>query len=111
MLRLDTQFEIQNVATPKLFKVITPEEFVSKGTASCAGEASFDDLMLWLDESSTGNLEQWLSVPVGGFLLPRNSHEFNHISAVQLTNPKDPLVVQPGDVIVVSPGSNVERVL
>ena len=111
MLRLDTQFKIQNVATPKLFKVITPEEFVSKGTASCAGEASFDDLMLWLDESSTGNLEQWLSVPVGGFLLPRNSHEFNHISAVQLTNPKDPLVVQPGDVIVVSPGSNVVRVL
>ncbi|MCK8664869.1 His-Xaa-Ser system radical SAM maturase HxsC [Pseudomonas azerbaijanoccidens] len=111
MLRLDTQFEIQNVSYPKLFKVITPEEFVSHGTAGCAGAASFDDLMLWLDESSTANQEQWLSVPVGGFLLPSNSSELDHVSAALLKNPKDSLVVQPGDVIAVSPGSNVVRVL
>lgn len=111
MLRLDTQFEIRNVTAPKLFKIITPEEFVSKGTAGCAGEASFDDLMLWLDESSTANQEQWLSVPVGGFLLPSNSSKPDHISAALLMNPKDTLVVQPGDVIAVSPGSNVVRVL
>jgi His-Xaa-Ser system radical SAM maturase HxsC len=111
MLRLDTQFEIQNVFTPKLFKVITPEEFVSQGTAGCAGAASFDDLMLWLDESSTANQEQWLSVPVGGFLLPSNSSELCHVNAALLMNPKDSLVVQPGDVIAVSPGSKVVRVL
>ncbi|MEX5683307.1 His-Xaa-Ser system radical SAM maturase HxsC [Pseudomonas silesiensis] len=111
MLRLDTQFEIRNVAIPKLFKIVTPEEFVSQGTAGCAGEASFDDLMLWLDESSTANQEQWLSVPVGGFLLPRNSSALDLVSAALLMNPKDQLVVQPGDVIAVSPGSNVVRVL
>lgn len=111
MLRLDTQFEIRNVTNPKLFKVITPEEFVSQGTAGCAGEASFDDLLLWLDESSAAYQEQWLLVPVGGFLLPSNSSNLDLVSAVLLMNPKDPLVVQPGDVIAVSPGSNVVRVL
>ncbi|QVW21860.1 His-Xaa-Ser system radical SAM maturase HxsC [Pseudomonas hormoni] len=111
MLRLDTQFEILNLTAPKLFKVITPEEFISQGVAVCAGEASFDDLMLWLDQSSTANLYQWLSVPVGGFLVSGHPHPVGPISAALLTNPKDPLVVQPGDVIAVRPGTSVVRVL
>jgi His-Xaa-Ser system radical SAM maturase HxsC len=111
MLRLDTQFEILNLRAPKLFKVVTPEEFVSHGVAVCAGEASFDDLMLWLDQSSTANLDQWLSVPVGGFLVSGHPHPVSPKSAALLTNPKDPLVVQPGDVIAVRPGTSVVRVL
>jgi His-Xaa-Ser system radical SAM maturase HxsC len=111
MLRLDTQFEIRNLPAPKLFKVITPEELISKGTACCAGDASFDDLMLWLDGSMNANHEQLLSVPVGGFLLCGSKNDLPRIDATVLTNPRDPQVVQPGDVITVRPGSNVVRVL
>ncbi|MCD5986458.1 His-Xaa-Ser system radical SAM maturase HxsC [Pseudomonas sp. CDFA 553] len=111
MLRLDTQFEISNLAEPRIFKVITPDEFVSKGTACCAGNASFDDLMLWLDGSISANYDQFFSLPVGGFLLSGSASIRADIDAPLLTNPKDPLVVQPGDVITVGPGSNVVRVL
>lgn len=111
MLRLDTQFEIINLAAPKLFKVISPGELISKGTAACAGEASYDDLMLWLDESSADNHEQMISFPVGGFLLTGNTNIRCSTDATLLTNPKDTLVVQPGDVIAVRPGSTVVRVL
>ncbi|WP_426139236.1 His-Xaa-Ser system radical SAM maturase HxsC [Pseudomonas sp. DWP3-1-2] len=111
MLRLDTQFEISNLAEPRIFKVITPDELVSKGTACCAGDASFDDLMLWLDGSLSANYDQVFSLPVGGFLLSGSASARPDIDAPLLTNPKDPLVVQPGDVITVGPGSNVVRVL
>ena len=48
MLRLDTQFEIQHLDTARLLKVISVNELIEKGTNGCAGDASFNDLLLWL---------------------------------------------------------------
>lgn len=110
MLRLDTQFEIHNLTSTKLFKVLTPAEFIEKGTLVCAGQASFDDLMLWISDTSDTS-HQLLSLPVGGVLFSTGTMPSNTFSGTQLLNAKDPHVVQPGDVIVVSPGSPVVRVL
>lgn len=110
MLRLDTQFEIHNLTSTKLFKVLTPAEFIEKGTLACAGQASFDDLMLWISGTSEAS-HQLLSLPVGGVLFSAEAMPSNAFSGTQLLNAKDPRVVQPGDVIVVSPGSPVVRVL
>ncbi|MBE0462196.1 MAG: His-Xaa-Ser system radical SAM maturase HxsC, partial [Halomonadaceae bacterium] len=54
---------------------------------------------------------QLLSLPVGGVLFSTGTMPSNTFSGTQLLNAKDPNVVQPGDVIVVSPGSPVVRVL
>ncbi|MCB8889236.1 His-Xaa-Ser system radical SAM maturase HxsC [Vreelandella malpeensis] len=110
MLRLDTQFEVHNLRNTKLFKVVTLSEFIEKGMATCAGVAHFDDLMLWVDNVSDA-IHQLLSLPVGGLLFATSLSPMNAFSGTQLFSPKDPRVVQPGDVIVVSTGSPVVRVL
>lgn len=110
MLRLDTQFEIHNLASTRLFKVITPSELIEKGTTACAGPAGFDDLMLWF-EGPPATTQQLLSLPVGGLLFPGKISLPNSFLGPKLCNPQDARVVQPGDVIVVSPGSPVVRVL
>lgn len=109
MLRLDTQFEIHNLASTKLFKVITPLELIEKGSAACAGHAGFDDLMLWIDDSCRAS-PQLFSLPIGGVLFTEKVYS-DIFAGPQLSNPKDARVVQPGDVIVVSPRSSVVRVL
>lgn len=110
MLRLDTQFAIYNLASTRLFKVVSLSELIAKGTATCAGPASLGDLMLWIENPAA--LEQ-LSVPlpVGGLLFPFPVTHLPSFHGPQLTNPMDARVVQPGDVIVVSPSSSVVRVL
>lgn len=110
VLRLDTQFEIHNLSSTKLFKVITPSELIEKGTSVCAGPAVFDDLILWVDDISAAN-QTLLSLPVGGLLFPTQTSPSNTFSGPQLVNPHNAEVVQPGDVIVVTPSSPVVRVL
>ena len=111
MLRLDTQFDIRNVTTPRLFKVITHMELIEKGTGMCAGNTGLADLLLWLDSSQTYHHEQLLTLPVGGVLLAEDEACLSDYPHAVLANPKDTQVVQPGDVIAVSPTSNVVRVL
>jgi His-Xaa-Ser system radical SAM maturase HxsC len=111
MLRRDTQFHICNVTVPKLLKVITTEELIEKGTSVCAGEAHFGDLVLWMESVGEEQYEQLLTMPVGGFLYQGQVPTQAASGVTTLSQPKDPNVVQPGDVIAVSPDSNVVRVL
>lgn len=111
MLRLDTQFDIHNLPGTKLFKVITPAELIEKGVAACAGEASFDDLMLWIDDIQSPTSQQLLSLPVGGVLASTGTAPASIFPRTQLLTPQHAQVVQPGDVIVASPGSRSVRVL
>ncbi|QLF94873.1 His-Xaa-Ser system radical SAM maturase HxsC [Pseudomonas sp. ABC1] len=111
MLRLDTQFDIHNLTCTRLFKVITPAELIEKGTAVCAGEASLSDFALWLEEPESAYSQQLLSLPVGGLILPGSETAIDDFHGPQISNPNDLSVVQPGDVIVVSPDSRVVRVL
>lgn len=111
MLRRDTQFDIRNVEAPKLLKVITPEELIEKGPAVCAGEAGFSDLILWMEGVLDIHCVQFFTLPVGGFLFKDEVPAHSDSSAIVLSHPKDQEVVQPGDVIAVSPDTNVVRVL
>lgn len=111
MLRLDTQFEIHNLSSTRLFKVITPTELIEKGLAACAGKASFADLILWIDDTHAPHSQQLLSLPVGGILVPTGAALAPAFPGVQLCHPQDAQVVQPGDVIVASPDSRTVRVL
>lgn len=111
MLRLDTQFTIRNVPQRRLFKIITPQELIEKGVATCAGNAGFEDLMLWLDDTHVTNQRSLMTLPIGGFLLAGKSLDADHFTATTLSSPKDPLVVKPGDVISVGPDSSMVRVL
>lgn len=110
MLRLDTQFEVHNLAYSKLFKVITPSELVEKGTSTCTGSVSFDDLILWIDSPSIIT-PQLLALSIGGLIFPTKTMPSDAFPGLQLCSPQDARVVQPGDVIVVSPSTSVVRVL
>lgn len=110
MLRLDTQFEIQHLPTPRLLKVITIQELIEKGTDGCAGEASFNDLLLWVTLDEVRTQPALLTLPVAGMLL-RDGILWTDYAGIILTSAKDEQVVQPGDVIALSPASNVVRVL
>lgn len=110
MLRLDTQFEIHSLESTRLFKVVSLSELIEKGSSVCAGKAGFSDLMLWVEDSSLDQ-QQLGSLPLGGVLLQAEHKPLPTFSGPQLCNPKDSQVVQPGDVIVVSPESAVVRVL
>ncbi|EGH72839.1 His-Xaa-Ser system radical SAM maturase HxsC [Pseudomonas syringae] len=111
MLRRDTQFELRNITVPKLLKVITPEELIEKGTAVCAGDAGFDDLILWMEDVTDSHHEQLMTLPAGGFLFQSCEQRELGSTALILSLPKDPEVVRPGDVIAVSPDTNLVRVL
>src|SRR5690606_31240744 len=100
-----------NLNGPKLFKVITPAELIEKGMAACAGEASFDDLMLWIDDVESPTNQRLLSLPVGDLLLPAGTAPARGFPCTQLFDPQDAQVVQPGDVIVATPWSRMVRVL
>ncbi|MFC3941351.1 His-Xaa-Ser system radical SAM maturase HxsC [Pseudomonas gingeri NCPPB 3146 = LMG 5327] len=111
MLRLDTQFTIRNLTRRRLFKIITVQELIEKGVGACAGDAVFEDLMLWLDHKHTSDLSSLMTLPVGGFLLADHSLDDQHTNATLLSHPRDMQVVQPGDVISVGPESSMVRVL
>jgi His-Xaa-Ser system radical SAM maturase HxsC len=112
MLRRDTQFDVRHVVMPKLLKVISPEELIEKGTSICAGQADFSDLILWMASANDVHHEQLMTLPVGGFLFQEDvTPQFSACSAIILAAPRDPEVVQPGDVIAISPDTNVVRVL
>ncbi|UVL17389.1 His-Xaa-Ser system radical SAM maturase HxsC [Pseudomonas sp. B21-044] len=111
MLRKDTHFEIQYLHEPKLLKVITLDEFIEQGVAVCAGTAQFNDLLLWLPNEDLERNPHLVSLPVGGFLTPGSlSSPFDN-GRLHLHSPKDPDVVQPGDVIAITPGNALVRVL
>lgn len=110
MLRLDTQFEIQNLNTARLLKVITVQELIEKGTNGCAGDVSFNDLILWVSPDEVDMRPALLTLPVAGMLL-MDGDVLADYAGIILTAPKDARVVQPGDVIALSPASNVVRVL
>ncbi|MBD9460434.1 His-Xaa-Ser system radical SAM maturase HxsC [Pseudomonas sp. PDM05] len=110
MLRLDTQFEIQHLDRARLLKVISVNELIEKGTNGCAGEASFNDLLLWLTLEEVLEQPTLLTLPVAGILLVDGALATDYPGII-LTAPKDNRVVQPGDVIALSPASNVVRVL
>ncbi|WP_371234449.1 His-Xaa-Ser system radical SAM maturase HxsC [Pseudomonas sp. QE6] len=111
MLRRETQFEIQNLAGPRLLKVITASELIEKGTAVCAGHATFDDLALWLEAHELRDHPGLAALPVGAFLCPDQDSPDLPKAVLQLRAPKDPQVVRPGDVIALTPTSNLVRVL
>lgn len=111
MLRLDTQFTLRNLNRRRLFKVISVQELIEKGVHACAGNADFEDLMLWLDGTHSADQHSLMSLPVGGFLLADDSLDDSHPSATLLSRPRDAEVVKPGDVISVGPESNSVRVL
>ncbi|WP_152224303.1 His-Xaa-Ser system radical SAM maturase HxsC [Pseudomonas sp. SCB32] len=111
MLRRETQFDIQNLVGPRLLKVITASELIEKGTAVCAGHATFDDLALWVEAHELREHPGLLALPVGAFLCPdQEAPDLPH-EVLQLRAPKDPQVVRPGDVIALTPTSNLVRVL
>lgn len=110
MLRLDTQFEIQNLNTARLLKVITVQELIEKGTNGCAGDANFNDLLLWVSPHEVRMRPALLTLPVAGVLLVDGDF-LEDYAGIILTAPKDARVVQPGDVIALSPASKVVRVL
>lgn len=111
MLRLDTQFDIRNLDTASLLKVITPQELIEKGTSACSGDVAFTDLLLWLTPGDIATQPQLLKIPVAGVLLADANEQVLDYPGIILAAPKDERVVQPGDVIALSPNSNVVRVL
>lgn len=111
MLRLDTQFDIKNLNTARLLKVITPEELIEKGTSACAGNVTFDDFLLWLTPANLLEQPQFLTLPVAGILLATATDVHLDYQGIMLASAKDERVVQPGDVIALSPASAVVRVL
>ncbi|EPD2902515.1 TPA: His-Xaa-Ser system radical SAM maturase HxsC, partial [Pseudomonas aeruginosa] len=70
MLRRETQFVIQNLSGPRLLKVITTSELIEKGTAVCAGHATFNDLALWVEAHELRGHPGLRALPVGAFLCP-----------------------------------------
>lgn len=110
MLKLHTQFDSRNLSSTRLFKVITLTELIERGTASCAGPAHFDDFMVWVEDAAMPN-QHLATLPVGGLLSTETSPPSQAFSGTQLFAPQDQQVVQPGDVIVVSPFSRAVRVL
>ncbi|MCY1274471.1 His-Xaa-Ser system radical SAM maturase HxsC [compost metagenome] len=111
MLRRETQFDILHLPGPRLLKVITANELIEKGTAACAGHATFDDLVLWIEAHELREHPGLLALPVGGFLSPEQEPLDLPEGVLQLRAPKDPQVVCPGDVIALTPASNLVRVL
>lgn len=111
MLRRETQFDIQNLSAPRLLKVITVSEFIEKGTAACAGHASLQDLALWFDSNELSEHPTLATLPMGAFLCPSNDAPDLPAAAVHLRAPKDQNVVRPGDVIALTPNSQLVRVL
>ena len=111
MLRKDTHFEIHHLNEPKLLKVITLDEFIEQGLAVCAGDAEFGDLLLWLPNEERLQNPHLLSLPVGGFLIPEPLIGDFDSALPHLHTPKDVDVVQPGDVIAITPGNALVRVL
>ena len=111
MLRKETHFEIRNLVEPRLLKVITLEEFIEHGLAVCAGDVLFNDLLLWLPDAALQRDPHLLSLPVGGFLTPEPLAAGLQGTHLHLHSPKDPDVVQPGDVVAMTPDSTLVRVL
>ncbi|HBO9415535.1 TPA: His-Xaa-Ser system radical SAM maturase HxsC [Pseudomonas aeruginosa] len=111
MLRRETQFDIQNLSGPRLLKVITASELIEKGTAVCAGHATFNDLALWVEAHELREHPGLRALPVGAFLCPDQDAPDLPNAVLQLRAPKDPHVVRPGDVIALSPASNLVRAL
>lgn len=111
MLNKETHFEIRNLTGPRLLKVISLEEFIEQGLAVCAGDVTFSDLLLWLPNASLQDDPKLLSLPVGGFLTPQTLLVDTQASHLHLHSPKDSNVVQPGDVVALSPNSSLVRVL
>lgn len=111
MLRKETHFEIHNLAAPKLLKVITVGEFIEQGLAVCAGDVGISDLLLWLPNPTLQNDPHLLSLPVGGFLTPETVAADFLGTHLHLHSPKDADVVQPGDVVAMTPDSTLVRVL
>lgn len=110
MLALNTRFASRNLTAPRLFKVLAPAELIARGPAACAGAADFDDILLWLGDSPAAQRAQMSTLAVGGFIDPRQD-DLPDTGRVQLTRADDPEVVQPGDVIAVSPDTPAVRVL
>lgn len=111
MLRKDTHFEIQHLIEPRLLKVITVAELIEQGLAVCAGDVDFCDLLLWLPNAELHCDPHLLSLPVGGFLTPEDVIAGVEDERLHLHSPKDPDVVRPGDVVAITPGSTLVRVL
>lgn len=111
MLRRETQFDILYLSGPRLLKVITASELVEKGTAACAGHATFDDLLLWIEAEELRKHPGLRALPVGGFLSPTEDALDLPEGRLQLRAPQDPQVVRPGDVVALTPASNLVRVL
>lgn len=111
MLRKDTHVEIQHLTEPRLLKVISLEELIEKGTAVCAGDVGFDDLLLWSPAVELQRNLQLLSLPVAGFLIPEQWDGHAGVDRLLIHSPKDPDVVRPGDVIALTPGNSLVRVL
>lgn len=111
MLRKETHFEIHHLYEPKLLKVITVDELIEKGLATCAGNAEFRDLLLWLSDEQITQNPHLISLQVGGFLTPAPlpGHIDHH--QLHLHSPRDAEVVRPGDVIAITPGNALVRVL
>lgn len=111
MLRKDTHVEIQHLTEPRLLKVISLEELIEQGTAVCAGDVGFDDLLLWSPAVELQRNPQLLSLPVAGFLIPEQWDGHAVVDRLLIHSPKDPDVVRPGDVIALTPGNSLVRVL
>lgn len=111
LLRKDTHFEFRHVSEPKLVKVISLDEFIEQGTAVCAGNAGFGDLMLWLSAFELQESPHLLSLPVGGFLVAGPIDSQFESERLVLHSPRDADVVRPGDVVALSPANSLVRVL
>jgi len=91
--------------------VITAGELIEKGAAVCAGATTFHDLALWIEPHDLLEHPGLLTLPIGAFLYPYAEAPALPVTVLQLHSPKEPDVVRPGDVIALTPASNLVRVL
>ncbi|MBV4531259.1 His-Xaa-Ser system radical SAM maturase HxsC [Pseudomonas sp. SWRI107] len=111
MLAKETHFAPHAITEPRLLKVISVEEFIEKGLAVCAGDACLSDLLVWLPSDMLLQNPHLLSLPVAGFITPGTLPEGAQSAPLHLHSPSDQQVVQPGDVIALTPSSTLVRVL
>lgn len=111
MLAKETQFLIRNLHEPRLLKVITAAEFVEHGLARCAGQVELADVLLYLDDSAGPLHQGLLRIPVAGFMCDSVFDGDIPSGRILLSECRSPGVVRSGDVVALSPASNLVRVL
>lgn len=103
MLRLDTHASLVGVMNPLMLKVLTVEEFIGS-------QYEPHQVALWISQASDLS-EAVINAPWGALYCPGVFIRKSTAAVPVISNPRDPDVVAPGDVIIVFPGSSLVKVL